>query len=72
MKKAARIAGKSRQCVDYSNALIFFEKTIVTIDITTKQCYSMLARCNNDNYIKFVKPLKQEDTIMTQIERAKN
>lgn len=53
MKKADRIIEKSRHYGAYPSVLKFFKKIlVVTIDITTKRCYSMLVRCNNNYYIK--------------------
>lgn len=43
----------------------------VTIDITTYRCYSIPMRCNNKHYIKQKIYKIKEDTIMTQIEKAK-
>lgn len=49
----------------------FLKSFDVTIDITINQCYSMLIRCKYKHYIKRKAYKNKEDTIMTQIEKAK-
>lgn len=59
MMRFMRYARRGTSCYIKERILPFLKKLIVTIDITSSACYSMLIRCNNKNYIKKINIWKQ-------------